>query len=156
MYLIHGWMEIVWQKFTKVGQWFTITIAVLLYNIYIYKDRSASHSFTESHQWTCCLPECHRISLKKSTPLKRHICCVLIYNNSPLSVEVKHGFCFVMIFVVTEKQLKKFVMFFSFIVTYVQGHAMTLDCWYYVFIIMILISYVYLARFCVLNGGNDN
>lgn len=34
MYLIHGWMEIVWQKVTKVGQWFTITIAVLLYNIY--------------------------------------------------------------------------------------------------------------------------
>lgn len=114
MYLIHGWMEIVWQKFTKVGQWFTITIAVLLYNIYIYKDRSASHSFTESHQWTCCLPECHRISLKKSTPLKRHICCVLIYNNSPLSVEVKHGFCYVMIFCRHREAIKKIRHVFFF------------------------------------------
>lgn len=82
--------------------------------IYIYKDRSASHSFTESHQWTCCLPECHRISLKKSTRLKRHICCVLIYNNSPLSVEVKHGFCFVMIFCRHREAIKKIRHVFFF------------------------------------------
>lgn len=59
--------------------------------------------------------------LKKSTPLKRHICCVLIYNNSPLSVEVKHGFCFVITFCRHREAIKKIRhVFFYFIVTYVN------------------------------------